>query len=409
MDTFVISLIFIEAFLALWLLKNSGVMNSVNRVVATYGLLVLAFYLRTTVLDYQTLDYQNFLSQWVEYYRVNGGVKAFSAPLGNYNIPYMYLLCLFSYLPVSDLHLIKLLSIGFDVLLAYSSMMLVGLVNDNQNVKLASFFTVLLLPTVFLNGALWAQCDSIYAALALTGLWLALEDKPVPSVLCFTLSFGFKLQAVFILPIMAVLFFAKKYKLWHLALFPAFYIALVIPAVIMGKPFIETLTLYASQTGTIGSGLNYNSPSVYAMFRNVSNESGAATVGIIAAFVFMLAVLALCFIKRKSLGNRQIIIAAALLSLGIPFLLPHMHDRYFFLADVMSVVLGLGFFFPMLIPLAVLVQFASLLGYHAYLKMRYLLTMNYGAIALIAVLLAITSLFITELFIKGEKEEKKNF
>ena len=405
MDTFVLSIIFIEAFLALWLLKNSGVMDSVNRVVATYGLIILAFYLRTLCFDYQTLDYQDFLSKWVEYYRVNGGVKAFSAPLGNYNIPYMYFLCLFSYLPVNDLYLIKLLSICFDVLLAYSVMMLVGLVRDNNNLKLASFFTVLLLPTVFLNGSLWAQCDSIYAALALLGLWLALDDRPIPSVLCFTLSFGFKLQAVFILPIMAVLLFTKKYKAWHLALFPAFYIALVIPAVIMGKPFVETLTLYASQTGSIGSGLNYNSPSVFALFRYVQDEAAASTAGIIAAFIFMFAVLGLCFVKRKAMGDKQIIIAAALLSLGIPFLLPHMHDRYFFLADVMTVVLAF-IYFPWAIPVAVLTQFASILGYHAYLKMRWLLTMNYGAIALILVLLALVALFVKELFLPQLKLEK---
>ena len=397
MDTSVICLIFIEAFFALWLLKNEYLMDSVHRVVAIYGLLILAFVLRSMCLDYQTLDYQNFLSQWVEYYRVNGGVKAFAAPLGNYNIPYMYLLCFFSYLPINDLYLIKLLSVLFDVLLAYGVMMIVDRFTESQNIKLASFFTVLLLPTVFLNGALWAQCDSIYAALAILGLWLALEKKPVLSVLCFTLSFGFKLQAVFILPIVAVLLLTKKYKLWHVALFPAFYIALVIPAVIMGKPFVETLTLYASQTGSIGSGLNYNSPSVYALVRNVANEAAAANTGIIAAFVFMFIVLAICFIKRKNLSDKAIIVTAALLCLGIPYLLPHMHDRYFFLADVMTVVLAF-IYFPWAIALAALTQFASILGYHAYLTMRWLLTMNYGAIALIAVLAGISVLFVKELF-----------
>ena len=402
MDTTVLCILFIEAFFALWLLKNENLMDSMNRVIATYGLLFAVFVLRSLCLDYETLDYQNFLCHWVEYYRANGGVKAFSAPLGNYNIPYMYFLCLFSYLPVKDLYLIKLLSIAFDIVLAYAVMKLVELVNDNPNIKLASFFTVMLLPTVFLNGALWAQCDSIYAALALLALWLALDKKPILSVLCFTLSFGFKLQAVFILPVMAVLLFAKKYKLWHLTLFPAFYIALVIPAVIMGKPFLETLTLYASQTGSIGSGLNYNSPSVYALLRTVQNEASAATVGIVAAFVFMFIVLAICFIKRKALGDRQIILAAALLSLGIPFLLPHMHDRYFFLADALTVALAF-IYFPWGISLAVLTQFASLLGYHAYLKMRYLLTMNYGAMALILVLLGIGALFVCELFFPGQK------
>lgn len=405
MDTSVICLIFIEAFLALWMVKNEYLMDSVQRVVATYGLLIAAFALRALCLDYQTLDYQNFLSQWVEYYRVNGGVKAFAAPLGNYNIPYMYFLCLFSYLPIDDLHLIKLLSMAFDVLLAYGVMMLADRFTDSQNIKLASFFSVLLLPTVLLNGALWAQCDSIYTALALVGLWLALDKKPILSVLCFTLSFGFKLQAVFILPIVAVLLFTKKYKLWHIALFPVFYIALVLPAVIMGKPFVETLTLYLSQTGSIGDGLNYNSPSIFALIGNTANTAATAKAGIIAAFVFMLAVLAICFVKRRSMSDKAIVVAAALLCLGVPFLLPHMHDRYFFLADIMSLVLAFVYF-PFGIALAVLCQFASLLGYHAYLTMRWLLTMNYGAIALIAVLLALSLLLAKELFMPEFKFRK---
>jgi hypothetical protein len=37
----------------------------------------------------------------------------------------------------------------------------------------------------------------------------------------------------------------------------------------------------------------------------------------------------------------------------------------------------------------VLVSFASLLGYHAYLKMRYFLPMSFGAVALLFVLLVL--------------------
>ena len=46
----------------------------------------------------------------------------------------------------------------------------------------------------------------------------------------------------------------------------------------------------------------------------------------------------------------------------------------------------LAFAFPMLFPAPILTQFASLLGYHAYLKMRYLLPMRCGAVALLAVI-----------------------
>ena len=98
----------------------------------------------------------------------------------------------------------------------------------------------------------------------------------------------------------------------------------------------------------------------------------------------MLAVLALCFIKRRWLTDRAVLAAALLLAVGIPFLLPHMHERYFYAADILSLVLA--FAFPPYAAAALLVQFASLLGYHAYLKMRFLLPMSRGAEALVLVL-----------------------
>ncbi len=101
----------------------------------------------------------------------------------------------------------------------------------------------------------------------------------------------------------------------------------MLPAVALGKPFLETLTLYASQTGSIGDGLNYNSPSVYAFFQydpSVTDLAAASRVGIIAAFVFMCVILAVCAIKRRSITNGVIVAVSVLFAVGIPFLLPHM-------------------------------------------------------------------------------------
>lgn len=122
----------------------------------------------------------------------NGGFKALHYPLGNYNIPYLYFLCLFSYSSINDLYLIKLLSIFFDVLLAYGAMMLLGKVKESIPARIACFFTVLFLPTVILNGSLWAQCDSIYVALAVLAIYFALDDRPILSVLFFTLILRFQ-------------------------------------------------------------------------------------------------------------------------------------------------------------------------------------------------------------------------
>ena len=394
MDGRVIILLCLEAVFGLWLLYRAGLLDTPRRMTAALLLTALAFALRGICLPYETLDYRDFLSKWVAFYRNNGGFASFAYPLGNYNIPYLYFLCLFSYLPISDLYLIKLLSVLFDVLLAWGAAMLLGTVRQEKSLRLACYFTVLFLPTVILNGALWAQCDSIYVALAVIALYLALSDRPVLSVLCFTLSFGFKLQAVFVLPMMAVLWMKKKYRLWHFALFPAFYVLLVLPAVALGKPFLDTLTLYASQTGSIGDGLNYNSPSIYAIFWHVQDPESAASLGVAGAFTYLAALLLFCLFRRDRLHARGLLAVALLMAVGIPFLLPHMHDRYFFAADILSVVLAYTCLWCA--PAAPLTQFASLLGYHAYLKMRYLLFMNHGARALIVVLALVFSFLLRE-------------
>lgn len=394
-----------EALFALWLLNREGLLKKYSYFVTALILIALAFLLRAFVLPYKTLDYQDFLSRWVEFFRVNGGFKALGKPVGNYNVPYLYFLALFSYIPVNDLYLIKLLSILFDVLLAYGVMKLLSLFKKSPAVLIAAFISVLYLPTVFLNGAVWGQCDSIYAALALLGIYCALTDRPCLSMALAALSFGFKLQAVFILPVYAVLWFMGKFNWKHFLLFPLTYIVLVLPAVIMGRPFIETITLYFNQTGSIGSGLNYSSPSVFAILTGIKNEALASKLGIAAAFIFMLTVLGLALWKRKNLSRSSVMWAALLFTLGIPFLLPHMHERYFFAADIMCLLMS--FAVPELAGAAVLCQFASLLGYHAYLKRAYLLTLNYGAWAIFLLLIIACVFYVFSLSKKNLKKSEK--
>ena len=385
MDLRVVILLLLEALFAFWLLYKTKLINRPRTALVSAALLALAFLLRALVLDYETLDYQDFLTHWVAFFRSNGGFRALARPVGNYNIPYLYFLALFSYSSIRDLYLIKLLSIFFDLILAWACALVLGRYTDSVPRRLGCFFAVLFLPTVFLNGSVWAQCDSSYVALAVLGIALALYDRPVLSMICAALSFGFKLQAVFVLPVYALFWMQGKIKLRHFLVFPVSYVLLVLPAVLLGRPFVDTVTLYLNQTGSVGSGLNYNSPSIYALFRNVADEALAARLGILAAFAFLLCLLALAFLFRRRLNDRAVLAAALLLAIGIPFFLPHMHDRYFFAADILSLILAFSAWEYASVPL--LVQFASLLGYHAYLKMRYLLLMDRGTWALVAALL----------------------
>ena len=381
MDIRVLFLTIAEVVFAYWLLIRSGLLDSRIRIAAAVVLLLAAFLFRVYVLDYQTFDYRDFLSRWVDYFRTSGGFSALAGSVGNYNIPYLYFLAAFSYSTIPDLYLIKLLSIFFDIILAYSSEQLLGLLGKSKTRRLVLFFAVLFWPTVFLNGSLWGQCDSIYVSLALLSIYLVLDGRPSLGMTAIALSFGFKLQAVFLMPIFAVFLFQGKIRWKHLFVFPLCYLALVLPAVLIGRPFLETITLYFNQAGSIGSGLNYNSPSLFALWdhRAVADSVAMSKAGIVAAFSFMSVLLLHSFLRRKDLNLRCLLLLSCLFALGIPFLLPHMHDRYFYAADILTLILA--FELPKTIPCAILTEFASLLGYHAYLKLQYLFLMDRGTIA----------------------------
>lgn len=405
LDITVYLLLLAEAMLALALLHLSGVLKKPWHVLLSAGLLALAFILRGVCLNYETLDYQDFLAAWVDYFRQNGGLTALKESVGNYNVPYLTFLAFFSQSAVKDLYLIKLLSIFFDVILAWGVMRIAGHFAKSAERKLLAFFLVLFWPTVVLNGALWGQCDSIYVAFAVLSIAMALEDRPWLSVASMGACFAFKLQAVFFIPALLLFLLRGKIQWKHLLAFPIVNVILVLPAVLAGRGLWDALTVGLQETGSIGEGLNYNSPSVFAFFRNVANPNDAGLFGILAA-ALVIAMLAVVFYwKRKTATDLALLMGTVMLAVAIPFFLPHMHDRYFYGADMFSLALGCAVL-P-LMPLALLCEFASGLGYHAYLKMRYLLLMHWGSWALILVMGALLFGLIRELS-KQPEPPKKN-
>lgn len=372
---------------ALYIPWKEGLMKKNQYFLVTVIALGLAFALRASYLNFRSGDYNTFLVKWVDFYRQSGGFKGLGTSVGNYNLPYLYALSLFSYSSINDLYLIKLLSIAFDVVLAFGMMKLAGVFTRSPARRLGAYLVTLLLPTVIINSAKWGQCDSIYVAFAVLALWLILTDRPKLSMVMMALSFGFKLQAIFIMPVFLVMLFAKRIKIWDFLVFPATYLVLILPAVIAGRPILDAFTLYYDQAGTVGTGLNYNSPSVFALFHNIENDGAASAVAVALAFLFVLAILLWTFFRRKNLNNESLLFVCLLFVVGIPLLLPHMHDRYFYMADVlilMPAIIYLGF-----APLTVFVSFASIICYYAYFNLQYLLPLKYGTFALIAVLIVL--------------------
>ena len=347
----------------------------------------LALLLRTLLLDHITDDYVTFLSDWAAFFRENGGWAAVALPKGNYTAPYLYFLAAISYLPFYDLYLIKLFSILFDVILAWGGCRLVqALVPGDRYRGAAAFCLLLLLPTVILNASAWAQCDAIYAALCLHGLAAGLEGRPRSSAFLAGLAFACKLQTVFLLPVWAVLWMSRRTRFRYLLWFPAACVLSILPALALGKPLADALGVYFGQAAEYSAYLTLNAPSLYALIPyNVQiNVALAARAGILAAFVLVLGILGWLLLRRRDLSRRAVFLAGVVFAIGIPLLLPHMHDRYFFLADVLTLTWACTARRGIL-P-AVLTQIASLGAYHAYLLLRYAFPMGLGAVLLLLAL-----------------------
>lgn len=404
MDTFTAVCLIMIFALALLLLWREKLFESKALFAAAFAFTALALVIRASLLDFESGDYLTFLAPWTQFFRDNGGFAALRYSLGNYNPPYMYFLALFSYFDISELYLIKLLSVLFDVLLALACMKLLGLYTGSRAKLLGVFLAVLFLPTVVINGAYWAQCDSIYAFFGIYALYLGLRGRGCASMVSLAACLAFKLQAVFIIPVFFILLLAKKLRWRQLLVFPAAYIVFMLPALLAGRPFVETMTLYFTQAGTVGDAMNYNAPSLTSMFQWSGNTESWSTLLIAAAFALVLASYAVAAVKRRELDDTVFLGFALLLAMGIPYLLPHMHDRYFFISGVLALVLAFRDrrFFP--IPL--LAELASLHCYYAYFVRYYLVHPRIGGIFMLIALLLTAAYIIVHM--SGKRKFKIN-
>ena len=371
--------------LAMLLLRREGIFEDRAALICAAVLTAAALIIRAFYYNIESDDYLTFLAPWTQYFRDNGGFAALADFPGNYNPPYMYLLAAFSYLDIPELYLIKSLSVLFDVLLAFACMKLASLYSDSKARRLGVFLAVLWLPTVAANGAYWAQCDSIYAFFGVYALYLGMSSRGAGAMVSLAASLAFKLQAVFVIPAFFILLLAKRIKWRQLLIFPAAYIALMLPAVIAGAPLWDTLTLYISQAGTVGDAMNYNAPSLTCMFSWTGDTTRSARLLIIAAFLLVAAVYAAALLLRRRLSDRLILALTLILAMGIPYLLPHMHDRYFYLAGVLALVLAstdLRF-----APVPLFAELASLHCYYAYFVRYYLVQPRIGGELMLASLL----------------------
>jgi Gpi18-like mannosyltransferase len=334
------------------------------------GLLaILAVLLRWLALPFQSHDMQDFLLPWFDYIVTHGRFAALSDNFSNYTPPYIYMMTAVSYLDglVDRVTLIKSISILFDGVAAFIVYRIVLLLRRDRRAAALSALLFLNLPTVILNGGLWGQCDIVFTSFLLAFVYYLIRNCPFQAMLMYAIALSLKVQAIFLAPFFIYLLLAGVMPFTAVVLPPLIYGLLILPAGLAGRSWVSLLTVYAGQTGFMHS-LSAHAPNIYMFFQDLLSpalRSAATYAGLVLAALASLAVLATHFRRRPPLPP-LFIVASATLWLGLePSLLPRMHDRYFFSADM------LAFLFACLVPrawwVAALFQAGSALAYAQYL------------------------------------------
>ena len=345
------------------------------------GAVVLA---KVSLLDYVSDDYTIFLNNWISEYAQMGIREGLGSYIGSdYTPPYLYLMLVISRFPDYPwLYMVKLISLLFEVLMAYAMLRLATLRARGEGVPLLLYHMTMILPTVMFNGAYWGQCDAIYTGFCLLALYLALSDRPCRSMLCFGVALSFKLQTVFFLPALLPLWLQKKVKLRHLPLIPAMYMVMMLPALWGGKSLHHVLTCYMQQAGQYNF-LTVNAPCLYQLFP-MAEIDGNVLYAMFSPMAMALgfAVLAACClpvcVHRDRLNAESTLLFTTLTLASVAFVLPKMHERYTFGADVLS--LALCVFAPRRIALPLLFGFASYICYTAGLPGDSIMALKWAAL-----------------------------
>lgn len=343
----------------------------------------LSLLLRSEMFYYISGDYENCLNPWFNQLKYGGGLFALKNNIGDYNAPYMTIMALLTYIPISSIISIKLVSLIFDYICAFTVVEIIKVLlqdkKDNKNLlidMIIGYSIVLCLPTVFLNSSFWAQCDSIYTAFVLISLLFLFKQKYTKSFIILGIAFSFKLQTAFILPLYILMYISeRKFSIYNFLIIPLIDLVMCMPAILFGKSITDCILVYFNQASEYSQYLTMNLPNVYSIFIKsnfedtpnlISNFNDIiAKIGVFfTVFIFILIAIMVLY-KKVKFDNIAILEFGIWSILIATFFLPFMHDRYMYMADILGVIYLIynkrKFYIP------IIIELISLYSYMYYL------------------------------------------
>lgn len=296
---------------------------------------LLVFYLEYFFINIKSDDYLLFLNNWWNKINEYGGFNSLKYTIGDYPDSYMFLLCIGTSITKNSLIFIKVLSAIFDILIFLFGYKIIKYFSKEDANKYS--WILILLPGILVNSAILSQCDSIYTAFVLAFIYYILKNHNKLALSFLGIAISFKLQSLFIAPVILYLIATKKIKIYDLFFIILGFLLPFIPTILIGKGLIENIKILMFQT----SEYNYfvkSCPNIYSLFllnyKQINiflKYSLAIIVGIIAIFISL-------HKYKDEYNDTTFIYKSFLISTIVVFLLPSMHDRYFYLANILGII-----------------------------------------------------------------------
>jgi Gpi18-like mannosyltransferase len=323
--------------------------------------IIFAVLIRWVCVPNKSVDYKYFLDPWYDFIAANGGFSALKHDFADYTPPYLYWILiattLLSGLP--KILAIKLFAMSVDFVCAFFTYKIVRLKYPEGRMATFAFLAVILSPTVIYNSGLWGQCDVIYTTGLIACVYFLSIKKQIPALVSFGVGLSFKLQAMFLAPLLLIMVVKKRIYWYFLPLIPLVYIILMLPAWFAGRPMSELLLVYFNQANKYKE-LAKGSPNLYQWISNDFYNT-VVPIGLILTVSAIFLLVYLVYKSRLKITQDRLIHLATISVLLMPYILPKMHERYFYPADILSLIFA--FYFPRYCWVAIVVQMASFLGY----------------------------------------------
>ncbi len=338
-------------------------------------MLGLGIAVRLSLFEFESGDYSYFLSTWMKECHEAGGLPYLGITPGvsdkstiNYGCMYQYIIVLLHYIGGNDLHMLKTVSVLFDMICAVTVLRIAFLVtNGNVKKSLMAFGAVMFLPTCVLNSGAWAQCDSIYTAFALLAVYHLMKGNNARFFIYLAISYSFKQQAIFIVSFAIIMWLKGKIKLRYIFLFPITILITLLPALLAGRDFKELISIYLKQVATY-SRLSMNYANIYCFVSESLSEDARLMLiscGTVCC-ILLLGVIAY-YVRDKVFGVSflymvTLVVFTVLVCL---YALPVMHERYGYIAELLLVVYGITSYKRM--GVCAVVQAVSVITYSRFL------------------------------------------